>query len=67
MGDVPVVLTTSVGVGEDNISVVLVVSLVDNSVVDASVVGDVPVVLTNSVVVGEDNVSVVLVVCLVDN
>ena len=59
MGDVLVVLTSSVVVGEDNVSVVLVVCLVDNSVVDASVVGEVRVVLTTSVVVGEDNISVV--------
>ena len=59
MGEVRVVLTASVGFGEDNVSVVLVVCLVDNSVVDASVVGGVCVVLTTLVVVGEDNISVV--------
>ena len=39
MGEVRVVLTSSVVVREDNISVVRVVCLDDNSVVDASVVG----------------------------
>ena len=39
MGEVRVVLTTSVGFGEDNVSVVLVVCLVDKAVVDASFVG----------------------------
>ena len=71
MGEVRVVLTASVVVGEDNVFEVLVVSLVDNSVADASVVGEVRVVLSfvvvnDSVCVGDGKTTVVCVVSVGD-